>query len=183
MHISTYKQITVAARSKAWTVFARLNIGIMGSNLTQGMDICLHLFCVCVVLCVGSGLATGCSHVQGVLPTVYMIKELKMRPMSNKRTADPLIYIYIRILSIYGSTVRCWTLTVFFRFLIQYTAGRTSSTGSQPVTRPLHTHRTQTQNKRTQTSMPRVGFKPTIPAFERAKIVHALDRAATGIGV
>jgi hypothetical protein len=30
--------------------------------------------------------------------------------------------------------------------------------------------------------MPRVGFEPTIPAFERAKTVHALDRAATVIG-
>jgi hypothetical protein len=37
---------------------------------------------------------------------------------------------------------------------------------------------TQTQHKRTQTSMPRVGFEPTTPVFERAKIVHALDRAA-----
>jgi hypothetical protein len=27
--------------------------------------------------------------------------------------------------------------------------------------------------------MPRVGFEPTIPAFEQAKTVHALDRAAT----
>jgi hypothetical protein len=30
--------------------------------------------------------------------------------------------------------------------------------------------------------MPRVGFEPTIPVFERAKTVHALDRATTGIG-
>jgi hypothetical protein len=30
--------------------------------------------------------------------------------------------------------------------------------------------------------MPRVGFEPTIPAFEQAKTVHALDRAATVIG-
>jgi hypothetical protein len=30
--------------------------------------------------------------------------------------------------------------------------------------------------------MSRVGFQPTIPAFERAKKVHALDRAATVIG-
>jgi hypothetical protein len=30
--------------------------------------------------------------------------------------------------------------------------------------------------------MPRVGFEPTIPMFERAKTVHALDRAATVIG-
>jgi hypothetical protein len=29
--------------------------------------------------------------------------------------------------------------------------------------------------------MPRVGFEPTIPAFERAKTVHALDRAVTVI--
>jgi hypothetical protein len=31
--------------------------------------------------------------------------------------------------------------------------------------------------------MPRVGFEPTIPAFKRAKTVHALDHAATAIGV
>jgi hypothetical protein len=30
--------------------------------------------------------------------------------------------------------------------------------------------------------MPRVGFEPTIPVLELAKIVHALDRAATVIG-
>jgi hypothetical protein len=30
--------------------------------------------------------------------------------------------------------------------------------------------------------MPRVGFEPTIPLFERAKTVHDLDRAATVIG-
>jgi hypothetical protein len=52
----------------------------------------------------------------------------------------------------------------------------------KPVARPLPTHRTQTQNKRTQTSIPQVGFEPTIPVFERAKGVHALDCAATVIG-
>jgi hypothetical protein len=30
--------------------------------------------------------------------------------------------------------------------------------------------------------MPRVGFEPTTPVFQRAKTVHALDRAATVIG-
>jgi hypothetical protein len=30
--------------------------------------------------------------------------------------------------------------------------------------------------------MPRVGFEPAIPVFERAKTVHALDCAATVIG-
>jgi hypothetical protein len=37
----------------------------VGSNPTQGMDVCVCLFCVCVVLCVGSGLATGCLLVEG----------------------------------------------------------------------------------------------------------------------
>jgi hypothetical protein len=71
----------------------------------------------------------------------------------------------------------------FSRFLILYTVGRTPWTGDQPVARQLPTHRTvQTQNKRTKTSMPRLGLEPTTPVFERAKTVHALDRAATVIG-
>jgi serine acetyltransferase len=44
-------------------------------------------------------------------------------------------------------------------------------------------HLHNTQNKRTQTSMPWVGSEPTIPAFEWAKIVHALGRAASVIGL
>jgi hypothetical protein len=64
-----YLPITVAARYKAWIAFARSNTGIVVSNPTQGMDICVRLFCVCFVLRVGSGLATGWSPVQGVLPT------------------------------------------------------------------------------------------------------------------
>jgi hypothetical protein len=68
----------------------------------------------------------------------------------------------------------------FFSFVILYTDCRTPWTGDQPVARPISTHRTaQTQNKRTQTSMPLVGFEPTTPVFERAKTVDALDRAAT----
>jgi hypothetical protein len=31
--------------------------------------------------------------------------------------------------------------------------------------------------------MPRVGLETTIPVFERAKTVHALDRASTVIGL
>jgi hypothetical protein len=71
----------------------------------------------------------------------------------------------------------------FFSFLILYTDGRTPWTIDQPASRPLLTHRTtQTQNKRTQTSMPRVRFEATIPVFERAKKVNALDCAATVLG-
>jgi hypothetical protein len=60
--------ITVAARTKAWIVFARSNTGIVGSNPSRGVDVCVRFYCVCIVLCVGSGLATGWSPVQGVLP-------------------------------------------------------------------------------------------------------------------
>jgi hypothetical protein len=38
------------------------------------------LFCVCVVLCLGRGLATNSSLVQRVLPSVKMITKLKKRP-------------------------------------------------------------------------------------------------------
>jgi hypothetical protein len=49
--ILTKQPITVAARSNALTVFASSDTGIVGSNPTQGMDVCLRLFCVCVVMC------------------------------------------------------------------------------------------------------------------------------------
>jgi hypothetical protein len=72
--------ITVAARSKAWNLFARSNAGIVGSNPTQGMDVCLCLFCVCIC----SGLSAAWSPVQGVLPT-----DLGLRNRSDtKRFAD-----------------------------------------------------------------------------------------------
>jgi hypothetical protein len=66
-----------------------------------------------------------------------------------------------------------------FSFLILYTVGITPWMWDQTVTRPLPT---QTQNKRTQTSMAVVRFEPTIPLFERAKTVHALNCAVTEIG-
>jgi hypothetical protein len=52
--------VTVAERSKAYTVFARSEAGIVGSNLTQAwmFDVCV---CMCAVLCfcTGRGLATS----------------------------------------------------------------------------------------------------------------------------
>jgi hypothetical protein len=50
--------------------------------LNTWMPVCVYS--VCVVLCVGSGLATSRSLAQGVLPTVYRIKKLKKRPRPNK---------------------------------------------------------------------------------------------------
>jgi hypothetical protein len=86
-------------------------------------------------------------------------------------------------LSICGSTALV-DFGRFFGFIIVYTVVRTPWTGDQPIARPLPTHRTtQIQNKLTQRSMPWVGFEHTIPMFERAKTVHALDRVATVIGM
>jgi hypothetical protein len=53
------------------------------------MDVCVRLFCVCVVLCVGRGLLTGWSPVKEVLPTICRINKLKKGQKSNKRTVEP----------------------------------------------------------------------------------------------
>jgi hypothetical protein len=44
--------ITVAAQSKAWTVFACWNTRVVGSNPTRGMDVCVPLFYVFMLFCV-----------------------------------------------------------------------------------------------------------------------------------
>jgi hypothetical protein len=49
----------VAGRSKVLTVFARYNTEIVGWNPIGGMDVCVCLFFVCVVLNVGSGFASA----------------------------------------------------------------------------------------------------------------------------
>jgi hypothetical protein len=71
--------VTVAARSKPCTVFARLDAGIVGSNPTHGTDFCcVYAFILCLCCPV---FATGLSPIQGVLPFVKeMITELNKRP-------------------------------------------------------------------------------------------------------
>jgi hypothetical protein len=78
---STYTNspITVAARSKAWTIFARSNAGI----------VCVYS--VCVVLCVGSGLATGWSLVQGVLPYVKKNYGTEAEARAQQKAVAPLM--------------------------------------------------------------------------------------------
>jgi hypothetical protein len=107
------------------------------------------------------------------------IQESYRVSVSRKPKSYNKIYLSI-YLSIYDSAVLLLDLGRFSSFLIIYTDGRTPWTGDQPVARPLPTHKTtQTQNKRTQTSVPWVEFEPTIPVFQQAKTVRALDRAAT----
>jgi hypothetical protein len=59
--------------------------------------------------------------------------------------------------------------------VISPSQGRYINTGRQKhrINANTHTH---------QTSMPLAGFEPMIPASERAKTVHVLDRAATVTG-
>jgi hypothetical protein len=84
--------ITVAAWSKAWTVFARSNAGAVGSNPTWGMDVYARLFCVFAVLCVSSGLRTGWSPVQGVLRLCTGLQNLNdnQKAGRNEVSADML---------------------------------------------------------------------------------------------
>jgi hypothetical protein len=77
--------------------------------------------------------------------------------------------------SIYGSTVLRWALAASSFSWSFHTDGRIPWTRDQPIARPLPTYRTaQTQNKRTETSIPWVGSEPTIPVFERAKTARPL---------
>jgi hypothetical protein len=76
--------ITVAARSKAWTVFARSNTGIVGSNPTRGMDVCVCLFCLFCPVCAGSSLAMRWSPSKESYWLCKKIKKLKKRSRSNK---------------------------------------------------------------------------------------------------
>jgi hypothetical protein len=58
----------VAARSKALTVFARPNTGIMGSIPIRSMDVCVRLFCVYVAV-----LRRADPPSNEFLPTVYKL--------------------------------------------------------------------------------------------------------------
>jgi hypothetical protein len=82
LFIATKPSHTVAARSRAWIVFARSNAGIVRSNPTRGMDIYVDS-----VFVLGSSLATDWPLIQGVLPNA--IDCLRLRNWSEtKRFTD-----------------------------------------------------------------------------------------------
>jgi hypothetical protein len=69
-----------------------------------------------------------------------------------------------------------------FEFVKPIHCGRTPWTEISP-SQGLYLHTGQHKwYKRTQTSIPRLEFEPTTPAFEMAKAVVASNRAATVIG-
>jgi hypothetical protein len=57
---------------KAWTVLARLDAGIVGSNPTRGMDVYMYVYVysMFVLSYVDWDLAISWSLIQGVLPCV-----------------------------------------------------------------------------------------------------------------
>jgi hypothetical protein len=103
----------------------------VGSNPTRGMDVCVRLFCVCAVLCACSGLATGCSPVQGVLPIVYRITKLKKRPGPN---TGPQSHVHdtdvLSAVSVVQHQMQCAVTYVAYRQMCTETASPFVSTDS-----------------------------------------------------
>jgi hypothetical protein len=127
------------------------------------------------LLCLGNGIrASGNSrkarrlyaehHPQRRIASHKLFTKLQQRLSDLMHTALQCYPVYRRLCSPCGSRP-------IFQFLNPYTVGL--------LWREISPSQ---QNKRTQTSTPLVGFEPTIPMFERAQTVHALDRSGTVIG-
>jgi hypothetical protein len=92
--------------------------------------------------------------------------------------------IIIIIINYYGSTALYWALATFSVSWSCTQSVELLGRGISPSQSPyLHTEQHKNRiNAYNTDNHDLSGFKPTIPAFERAKTVHALDRAATVIG-
>jgi hypothetical protein len=128
------------------------------------------------------------SRLRGGRTNFLPLSEIEPRFLGHPARSSSLYrlsyYIHLIVIVIcqspYGFRIPFLDLGSFFSFLILYTAGRTPWTERISPSQGHYLHTGQhKQNKRKQTSMHWVGFEPTIPAFERAKTVHASDRAAT----
>jgi hypothetical protein len=109
-----YMPDTTVAWSKVCTVFARSEAGIVGSNPTQGMHVCVRLFCVCIVLCVGSGLAMGWAPVPGVLPTANKWLQNWITGLGPEWAGEPLKNKTVSSMdTIRGSCSLLFTLSLF----------------------------------------------------------------------
>jgi hypothetical protein len=58
----THEIVTTAARSKTRTVFLRSKAGIVGSNPTQDMDVCMRVYSVFVLSCAQAAALRRADH-------------------------------------------------------------------------------------------------------------------------
>jgi hypothetical protein len=89
------------------------------SHLGHGCSVCVcAFFCVCVVLYLGRGLATGRSLVQGVLQIVYRSKEnlytVRVRYKRNgyKKNSIPIFSLWSSSSSLLTSSQPVSTITI-----------------------------------------------------------------------
>jgi hypothetical protein len=72
----------------------------VGPNSTKRMDVwCVCVYSVCVVLCLGRGLETSWSPVQGVLPSVKLSRNWEISPMfrSGARSRKKIGWTELRV--------------------------------------------------------------------------------------
>jgi hypothetical protein len=117
-----------------------------------------------------------CRNVSGKwwIQSNFMYCDNKTFVSSSHKSTEMSFY-----LSVYGCTALCWALGAF-QFLDLLNSLLDSLDGGSARRRAATcTNMTaQARNKRIQTSIPEIGFEPTIPVFERTETVLALDRAA-----
>jgi hypothetical protein len=79
--------VTVGELSEACTVFARSEAGIVGSNLTQGMDVwCVYVFILCLCNCNWEQMADGADNYRPLLTNQIPTYEPHCSPW-NRQTA------------------------------------------------------------------------------------------------
>jgi hypothetical protein len=81
--------ITVATRTKAWTGFARSNTGIVGSNPTWGMDVCVCVYSVFVLSCVDVAALRWADPPSKESYRLYKDQEIEKAAKIQERAVEP----------------------------------------------------------------------------------------------
>jgi hypothetical protein len=119
--------------------------------------------------------------------STYILLVISMKVSQSRRyTVQNKELRYILLYFFTGSSAPFGPGLCFFSFMIiLHTVGLLGRVinSSQDLYRNTEQHKHRKNTYTYQTSMLCVGFEPTIPASERAKAVHALDRSATVTGI
>jgi hypothetical protein len=118
---------------------------------------------------------TASSHRRWFLQTLKLVVGKNSAMVWEKYVGGWLVYSCCSHLE-YRSSAKCFVSLQFHN--VRHSVGFLG----RVISPSQSCYLTQRQNKHEQTSIPRVGFESTFPALERAKTVHASDRAATVIG-